>query len=145
LEHFARLGDLLIERLDANVILLWGPGEEDDVSTIQRMMRNPGTIAPPTNIGELGALIANCDYTISNDSGPMHISAAVQTPTLGIFGPTNPHLQGPCHEGSGWVRLEELDCLACNLTRCEIGNICMRQLDVETVFDAFVGLSEKHS
>ncbi len=145
LEHFAALGDLLVERYDANIILLWGPGEENDVSTIQHTMKHPVVIAPGTNIGQLGALLANCDYTISNDSGPMHISAAVKTPTLGIFGPTNPLLQGPFHEGSKWVRLEELDCLACNLTSCDIGNVCMTRLSVDAVLNAFEKLMEKHS
>ncbi len=138
LEHFARLGDMLIEQLDANVLLLWGPGEEQDVAYIEQSMQHRAERAPLTSIGELGALLASCDFTISNDSGPMHISAAVQTPTLGIFGPTNPELQGPFHEGSSWVRLDGLDCLGCNLTRCEIGNICMRDLQVETVFNAFL-------
>ncbi|MFZ1729258.1 MAG: glycosyltransferase family 9 protein [Bacteroidota bacterium] len=145
LQHFAQLADLLIERFDANVMLLWGPGEEHDVSAIQKMMHSPCIIAPPTRIGELGALLANCDFTISNDSGPMHISAAVRTPTLGIFGPTNPYLQGPFHDQSSWVRLEGLDCLACNLTRCSIGNVCMQRLDVETVYNAFVELKEKRT
>jgi ADP-heptose:LPS heptosyltransferase len=143
LDHFARLGDMLIERLDADVILLWGPGEEADVENIVRMMTQRAFPAPPTRIGELGALLSHCDYTISNDSGPMHVSAAVGTPTLGIFGPTNPHLQGPFHHDSAWVRLEGLDCLACNLTQCEIGNICMRDLPVETVYNAFLKLMEQ--
>ena len=143
LEHFARLADLLVERLDANVMLLWGPGEEADVAAIRRYMRHDASPAPPTSIGELGALLAGCDYTVSNDSGPMHISAAVGTPTLGIFGPTNPFLQGPFHPDSAWVRLEGLDCLACNLTRCAIGNICMRDLDVETIYNAFIDLMER--
>ncbi len=144
LKQFAQLGDLLVERLDANVLLLWGPGEEQDVAEIQRSMRNRSHIAPPTSIGELGALLAQCDFTVSNDSGPMHISAAVQTPTLGIFGPTNPELQGPFHSGSAWIRLDGLDCLGCNLTQCRIGNVCMRDLRAETVFDAFVKLMEKN-
>lgn len=145
LEHFSALGDLLIERHDANVMLLWGPGEEQDVSWIQEHMRHPADLAPPTRIGELGALLAQCDATISNDSGPMHISAAVGTPTLGIFGPTNPYLQGPFGPRNAWVRLEELDCLACNLTRCQIGNLCMRDLPVETVHTAFVTMMERQT
>ncbi|MBE0645109.1 MAG: glycosyltransferase family 9 protein [Bacteroidetes bacterium] len=141
LEHFARLADMLIERLDANVLLLWGPQEKEDVAAIQACMRHAALPAPLTSIGELGALLAQCDFTISNDSGPMHISAAVNTPTLGIFGPTNPDLQGPFQKESIWVRLDGLDCLGCNLTRCEIGNICMRDLEVETVYNAFLKLS----
>lgn len=143
LQHFAQLADLLVERLHANILLLWGPGEEPDVAEIRNAMRNGCHLAPPTSIGELGAILAQCDYTISNDSGPMHISAAVRTPTLGIFGPTNPQLQGPFDPGSAWVRLDGLECLGCNLTQCRIGNVCMRDLPAETVFNAFVKLMER--
>lgn len=144
LPSFARLGDLLAERHDANILLLWGPGEEDDVERILRDMQYPAHKAPPTTIGELGALLAHCDFTISNDSGPMHISASVETPTLGIFGPTNPLLQGPFGPRNAWVRLEGLDCLGCNLTQCAIGKICMRDLAPETVHAAFLAMMEKN-
>ncbi len=137
LSHFAALGDRLARERGANILLLWGPGEKPDVEHIASLMAHPPHIAPPTTIRELGALLASCDYMISNDSGPMHIAAAVDIPTLGIFGPTNPELQGPWNPHSSWVRLDGLDCLGCNLTRCEIGNICMRDLPVTTVCDAF--------
>ncbi|MDT8323860.1 MAG: glycosyltransferase family 9 protein [Bacteroidota bacterium] len=137
LASYAALADRLIADRDANVLLLWGPGEKQDVETIARHMAHDADIAPQTSIRELGALIASCDFMISNDAGPMHIAAAVGIPTLGIFGPTNPHLQGPWNQHSGWVRLEDLDCLACNLTSCPIGNICMRDLPVESVIHAF--------
>jgi len=145
LSHFAALGDRLCSERKANVLLLWGPGERRDVEQIASLMEHTPQIAPATTIAELGALLASCDYVISNDSGPMHIAAAVGTPTLGIFGPTNPALQGPWNPRSGWVRLDGLDCLGCNLTRCEIGNICMRDLSVNAVCDAFDQLCARNS
>lgn len=137
LAYFAALADRLITEQDASILLLWGPGELPDVETIAARMMHEAHIAPKTTIRELGAMLASCDYMISNDAGPMHIAAAVGTPTLGIFGPTNPHLQGPWNPRSAWVRKEGLDCLACNLTRCAIGNVCMRDLSVDSVIDAF--------
>jgi lipopolysaccharide heptosyltransferase II len=137
LQHFAELADLLVERHNAIPVLLWGPGEEGDVEAISNMMKNEPLIPPRTSLKELAALLSLCDYTISNDSGPMHISAAVGTPTLGIFGPTNPLLQGPYNKKSRWVRLEGLECLACNLTTCNIGNICMIELPVQSVLEEF--------
>ncbi len=137
LTSFAELADRLIEAYDADILLLWGPGEETDVEAISRDMTHQAIIPPKTSIRELGAMLATCDFMISNDAGPMHIAAAVDIPTLGIFGPTNPVLQGPWNAKSTWVRLEELDCLGCNLTACSIGNICMRNLPVGTVLHAF--------
>ena len=137
LDSFAALADALIERHAANIIILWGPGEREDAEHIRSAMKHEAMLSPPTSIRESGALLTHCDYMISNDAGPMHIAAAVGTPTLGIFGPTNPQLQGPWSERAAWVRLEGLECLGCNLTRCDIGNICMRDLPVEHVLAAF--------
>lgn len=137
LDHYSRLGDLINERYDATVALLWGPGEREDALSIQAAMKNRSYVVPQTTLTGLAALIQRCDFLVSNDSGPMHIAAALKVPTLGIFGPTNPLLQGPYGTNHVWVRNEGLDCLSCNLTKCPIGNICMTQLDVYRVLKAF--------
>jgi ADP-heptose:LPS heptosyltransferase len=100
-------------------------------------MKMPAHVTPKTTLSQLAAIISRCTAIISNDSGPMHISASLGIPTLGIFGPTNPRQQGPYGSNHRWVRNEELDCLECSLTACPIGNICMTQLKVERVMDAF--------
>ncbi len=137
LEHYARLGDLIGQRYGASIIVLWGPGEEDDARFIQQLMKMPARVIPKTTLFQLGAIIHLCAFIVSNDSGPMHIAASLGIPTLGIFGPTNPRQQGPYGDNHRWVRNEELDCLECSLTACPIGNICMTQLEVERVLDAF--------
>jgi ADP-heptose:LPS heptosyltransferase len=146
-EHYARLGDLIFERYGADVALLWGPGEESDVRTIAEKMKTPAHVIPKTTLAELGAFIQKCSFMVSNDSGPMHIAAALGIPTLGIFGPTNPRQQGPYGDKNRWIRNEELDCLECALTSCPIGNICMTKLEVDRVIEAFallVDQSEKN-
>jgi heptosyltransferase III len=140
LEHYARLGDLIAERHRASIILLWGPGEEEDVRFIEGRMKMPAHCIPTTSLSQLGAIIQRCTFLVSNDSGPMHMAAALQVPTLGIFGPTNPRQQGPYGDMHKWIRNEELDCLECSLTKCPIGNVCMTQLEVDRVMDAFDGL-----
>ena len=137
LEHYARLGDLIGHRYGASIIVLWGPGEEDDARFIQQRMKMPAHVISKTTLSQLGAIIHRCAFIVSNDSGPMHIAASLGIPTLGIFGPTNPRQQGPYGDNHRWVRNEELDCLECSLTACPIGNICMTQLEVERVLDAF--------
>ena len=140
LDHFAQLGDEIAEKYHASIVLLWGPGEEDDVRSIHEKMKSPSVIIPRTSLSELGAIINHCTYVVSNDSGPMHIASSLDVPTLGIFGPTNPHLQGPFGKNHRWIRNEGIECLACNLTSCPIGNICMTQLDTNPVLSAFDGL-----
>lgn len=134
---FAQLGDVIAEKYGASILLLWGPGEEDAALAIQQKMKHPATLIPKTSLLQLGAVIERCSYIVSNDSGPMHIAAALDVPTLGIFGPTDPNLQGPFGKKHRWIRNEGLECLGCNLTACPIGNICMAQLEVDAVVAAF--------
>lgn len=137
LEKFAALCDVLVREDHVLPVLVWGPGEEGDVQRIHALMEQQAVIAPPSSLTQLAALLARCDAMISNDAGPMHIGAATGIPVLGIFGPTNPHLQGPFNPRSAWVRREQLPCIACNRTSCDIGTICMTDLDVTTVANAY--------
>lgn len=137
LEHFADLVRLLCERRGASVLLFWGPGEQGDVATVNERSGNRAFIIPRTTVKEMGAFIARCSYFISNDAGPMHMAAALGIPSLGIYGPTNPRLQGPFGPRNAWVRNEEADCLECNLLDCPIGHQCMTDLSPERVFTAF--------
>jgi ADP-heptose:LPS heptosyltransferase len=139
---FAALADRIAQQDGLTPLFIWGPGERDDVKAILAMMKEGSFIIPKTSLKEMGAFLESCSYLVSNDSGPMHIAASLGVPTLGIFGPTNPFLQGPYGEGHRWVRHEILDCLACNLTACPIGNICMKDLAVDTVYSAFQQLQQ---
>lgn len=144
LHKFAELGDALTRSYNSRIILLWGPGELHDVQRIRDLMTQPSFIPPPTTLKQLGALLRRCCFVVSNDAGPMHISAVLAVPTLGIYGPTNPYNQGPVDEKSSWVRLDGLMCLGCNLTSCPIGHLCMERLSVDTVKQAVERLMEKN-
>jgi heptosyltransferase III len=145
LKSFASLADRIYERYGWTIILPWGPGQEDEVETIAGEMHSAPFIPPTTTLAQLAALLAECSYVVSNDSGPMHIAAAVGTPVLGIFGPTRPELQGPYGPQNLTVRHNALECLGCNLTSCPIGNPCMTDLTVDTVFSAFEQLLQLNS
>jgi heptosyltransferase III len=144
LEKFAPLADRIVEELGFSVILPWGPGQKEDAERVRSLMVRPAVIPPPTTLRQLGALLERCAFMVTNDSGPMHIAAAVGTPVVGIYGPTNPLLQGPYGEGHIVIRREGLDCLGCNLTACPIGHPCMKELDVPAVFQALRSLAERH-
>lgn len=137
LASFAALGDRLQRELGAKVILLWGPDEKEEVEQMAALMQTPALIAPPTSLNDLTALLARVHLLVANDSGPMHLAAALQTPVVAIFGPTRPHLQGPWGEGHVVVTKEGLPCLGCNGLTCKIvTHDCMQQLAVESVFEA---------
>ncbi len=144
LERFADLGEKLARRFKTRIVLLWGPGERADVDIVNSLMGHTAIIPPPTTLTQLGALLKRCTFMVANDSGPMHIGAAVGTPVLGIYGPTNPMLQGPYGEKHMVIRNEGLGCLGCNLTACPIGHPCMNELSVDIVFDAVQQLMRKN-
>ena len=95
----ARLG-LLAERraieAGARLLLLWGPDEAHMAREISLAL--PGhsaLLAPPTDLGELTALLKRCRLMIANDTGPLHLAAALGTPSLGLYGPTRAERNGP--------------------------------------------------
>ena len=134
-ERFAELGALLAGRRKARICVFWGPGEKPLADAIAGRIGEAAVVAPPTSLKQLGAMFERCSLVVSNDTGPMHIAAALGIPTVGIFGPVNPLLQGPYGENARYARKEELSCLGCNYdTTCPIGNPCMTELKAERVF-----------
>jgi lipopolysaccharide heptosyltransferase II len=131
-ERFAELADRLAGRYGAKIILLWGPGEKTQAETVRKLTTCGAVLAPGMTLKEMGALLSLCGLVVANDSGPMHIAAAVGTPTVGIFGPTNPKLQGPYGEGHAAVFREGLACLGCNRLECPDLE-CMKSLSVDDV------------
>lgn len=132
LSSFAELATRLIRFLNARVVVLWGPGEKEVAKEVCALSEEELTLAPSTTLMELGALLSRCDLVIANDSGPMHIAAAVGTPTIGLFGPTNPDLQGPYGPKGLAVYNQAVSCIGCNRLECPDGR-CMTDLGVNQV------------
>ena len=107
-------------------------------------MKADAVLAPETDIVKLGALIASCSFLIANDSGPMHIAAAVGTPVLSLHGPTNPALQGPFGSNHEWINLEDLDCIICNLLECPRNKECFYDLKNEKIMQSVEKLLVKN-
>jgi predicted lipopolysaccharide heptosyltransferase III len=137
LEYFAQLGDKITNTYGATILLIWGPGERQQADQIAALMKTPAVLAPATNLKQLAALLERCGLMVTNDSGPMHIAAAVGTPVVAMFGPTNPKCQGPYGSMHEVVVKAGLWCLGCNGVTCKIGtNECMVDLSVDTVMKA---------
>ena len=136
LEFFAQLGDRLQRELNAVVLLLWGPGEYEDVKTIAQTMRESALLAPATSLKQLAALLSRLTLLVSNDSGPLHLAAAMGTRVVGIYGPTHPDLQGPWGKGHETIVKTGLPCLGCNGVTCKIvTHDCMKKLEVGQVWE----------
>ncbi len=143
-EKFAEIGNEIVNKYSAKILILWGSSDKDDAEKIHNLVPN-SFIAPPTTITEMAAFIKNCDLLIANDSGPMHISTAVGTPVLSLHGPTDPKLQGPFGDKHEWINLEALNCIICNLLECPRNHECFRDLPLEKIMNKIDLLIRKNN
>jgi heptosyltransferase-2 len=136
-DRFGRLADALAARGLACAVVI-GPGEERIGEEVLRASTSAGTLPvlgldlDPVGVA---ALAARARVVVANDSGPMHLAAAVGTPVVALFGPTDPGRTGPTGAPS-----EVLDryvfCSPCYLKECPYGHECMREISVEMVAGA---------
>lgn len=132
-EKWVEICKLLKKELDIQLMIIWGPGDELDAQLISNGLPDSTFLSPKTSISEMSALINNCSLIIANDSGPMHISAALGIPTLGLFGPTDPKKHGPYSENSNYVIKSDLHCIICNKLTCPYNHECMKELPIDEV------------
>ncbi len=134
-KRYAELADRLAHHYDATILLLRGPGEEALTDNIQKAMHSPAITHAPETIRELGALLSCCDVVVCNDSGPMHLAAAVDVPTVAIFGPTD-HVAWHPLSGNASVVRRDMPCWPCSAHKCKIGWECTKKLSIEPVWHA---------
>ena len=94
-DRFAAVADRLVETFGVKPLLIWGPGEEPAVAAVRRAMKREALVAPRTSLKELAHLLSKCVMYVGNDSGPMHIAAAMGAAVVGLFGPTDPRRVAP--------------------------------------------------
>ena len=92
---YARLADLIVEHLDRQVVLLWGPDEKQAVEQVLNFMERRPLLAPPTDFNQAAAMLKACQLLVCNDGGLNHLSVATRTPSLAIFGSTSPVTWSP--------------------------------------------------
>lgn len=136
--NFARLADLMTEWLGADVILTYGPKDAAYLAEFTTVAKRNFKSIPPRELRRLAAVISCCDAYVSNDAAPMHIAAAVGTPTVGIFGPGEPDIWFPYDRKLGHVALKkDIDCCHrdfCNLTGDDHMR-CMKLITPEEVYE----------
>lgn len=134
-EKFVEICKEVHEKWKFNFLILYGDEDLSDAKIIYDSIPEISLLGPKTSIREMVALISKCKAVIANDSGPMHLASAIEIPTIGIFGPTNPSAHRPFGPKGYWVRNENLDCIQCNLKECPRNHECMKELDVKLVVD----------
>ncbi len=132
--RFAELADWLIKQKSAQVIFVGVEDEIPIIKKIQNLMIGESTnIAGKTTIPQLASILKKCKLFIGNDSGPMHLAAAVGTQTIGIYGPGDPTRFGPVGDKCKTIQ-KKLDCPPCSGNTCRLGEEgCMSIIQVTDV------------
>jgi len=139
-DRFAAVADALSEEWGAGVVVLGSAAEAPLAGEIEAEMRRPPVnLAGRTTVREMMALLSLSSFLVSNDSGPMHIGAALGVPLVAIFGPTDWRRTSPWASRSRIVR-GNVDCSPCMLRECNRGHECMLGVTAEMVIDAARGL-----
>jgi lipopolysaccharide heptosyltransferase I len=97
-EHFGVLARRLAHEADAQVLVVWGPGEDTAARAIVETS-GVATLAPPTDLDALLALLRRASAVVAADTGPLHLAAGLGTPCVGLYGPTSAERNGPYGDG----------------------------------------------
>ncbi len=133
---FAEVADRLIERHQAQVLLVGEEQERPIADEVTRAMRNrPTDLVNRTNVRQLGALLSHAKLVITNDNACLHAASVAGVPTVAIFGPTDERKYGPRAAGSAVVR-RTLVCAPCELALCPYHHECMSGVTADEVYSA---------
>jgi heptosyltransferase II len=138
-ERYIDLGKRLIVEYSASLILFGSSQEVDYVNQIANKINVPNSVfnlAGKNNLAQLSAGIAKCNLFITNDTGPMHIAAALKVPTIAIFGSTDLVTTSPYGDFPNLIVRKPMDCAPCLLRECPTDHKCMHAITVEDVFGA---------
>ena len=114
-DRFGALADWLRATHGVSSVVLWGPGEEALADEAAARSNGAAVKAPPTGLRDLVALSRAASLIVSGDTGPTHIAAAVGTPVVALFGPTDPARNGPWEAAD--VTIARYDSCACHYER----------------------------
>lgn len=149
-ENFASLAKRLSEEQGARVLIFGGPDENELKNSIVKMAGSAGVI--PVNAGSLresAAVMKRCNLFVTNDSGLMHVAAALKLKTVALIGPTSVNYIKPWHT-EHIISSLDLTCAPCfryspkplNCTRKDVQFKCIRELSVDKVYNDAMKLAE---
>lgn len=145
IDNFAKLGDELIRKFGAKVIFVDSKGNKPVVKEIQALMDEKSiNTAGDFSVKQAAEMLRRCKVVVSNDSGMMHVSAAMGTKTIGLFGPNTPALWAPYGKGNVSIWKPKKGCPFIDNTKAELApeNLtkeqitCMDAITVDDVIKA---------
>lgn len=147
--RFAAVASRLVEERGATIVLTGAPADRALVDFIRAQLPADRAIdaAGEPSLLDLAAMLERLDLFITGDTGPMHVAAAVGTPVVAVFGPSDPRRYAPAGARNRIVRID-LPCAPCNRIRLPparcVGHIpdCLAGIGADRVFEAAVALLE---
>ncbi len=133
-ERFAALMSRLSRDVDAQFLVTSGPADDKILEELRKKTGNSFITANQLPLPHLAAIIAKCRLFIGNDSGITHLAAAVRTPTIALFGPTDPQIWGTRGE-KVTILYKKLPCSPCPLDirkNC-LSLSCLDRIGIESV------------
>jgi heptosyltransferase-2 len=121
-------------------ILFGSKNDLEITSQIESAIRNSQSpifnLAGKTSLRELMALLKLCRVFLTNDTGPMHVAAALEIPVVAIFGSTSPELTGPIFSPTSKILKHDVACSPCFRRECPIDFRCMNGIEIEKAVEA---------
>jgi heptosyltransferase-2 len=142
-EKFIAAAKMIQTRTNCTWLLFGGKGDMELTGRIAREIQHQD-LAGKTSLRELMALLKSCRTLLTNDTGPMHVAAALDVPVVVPFGSTSPELTGPGLPGESKKHLLKSDvvCSPCFLRECPIDFRCMENIGVERVVQAVLAAAK---
>ncbi|NOX25946.1 MAG: lipopolysaccharide heptosyltransferase II [Deltaproteobacteria bacterium] len=131
-EKYAQLAGQLVNKLDARIIVFGTEADQQAAGVIKHGCGHVIDLTGKTSLAEAMALIDLCAVFVTNDSGLMHVAAALQTPLVAVFGSTNPLTTGPYSDNAVVIR-HPMPCSPCMKTDCRGDFACMENIGPDEV------------
>lgn len=134
-ERFSQVANRLFDDYGMYAILFGGKGDKEVCALVEKGMETDCmNLSGATTLREAMAIISRCNLFITNDSGLMHVSAAIGVFTIAIFGSTNPNLTGPIGKRCIFV-YKGVECSPCYKRKCPTDFKCMYEVTADDVMD----------
>jgi ADP-heptose:LPS heptosyltransferase len=133
-ENFIRLGNLLKDHLGCQIIVTGNASEKTLVEKVAGQIKGAIAVTGDLALRTVAALIRRMSLMIANDTGPMHVAFAMQTPTLALFAPTDPKFCGPYMASRVKVIQKSRTCTPCLRKKC-LEPLCMMQIGIQEAYE----------
>ena len=145
-QSFASLARRFLDTKGTTVVFLWDGKNEGELPELrQQFIGEPRVMfAPSLDLPGCAVLISGSSLFVGNDSGPLHLAAALGVPVVGLFGPSDPALTAPHTLVPSSLIYKKVDCSPCDQRRCvRPGDPCMNMITVDDAFTAALSVQRR--